>query len=533
LIPANTLFPRLARYLIVVAATLALPVMSAFPIRAAAQEHHHYKLIDTGTFGGPMSFLNLSANGVPALNIQGTTVGDSNTATLQTSISDGFVCAGTFSGVPYVFHAFALRNGVVSDLGALPPADENCSNAGSVNANGEISGTSEVDEIDPVLGTKKFRAVLWKEGEIVNLGTFGGAYSVGGVVAGAINNHSQVVGAALNAIPDPFSLLYQLAGSPNGTQTRAFLWQNGHMLDLQTLGGPDAWAYFVNERGQIAGESYTNSTPNPVTGVPNLDPFLWQHGTMLDLGTLGGAFGQPVGLNNRGQVIGYSSLAADPGACLTGGSGAPNCDVFLWDQDKLIDLTTNTIGGSPSYVFGINDATEIVGAAAFPNAQFDAFLWRKGVATDLGHLEDCGSLAFSINSHSQVVGGTFACAGGHSRAFLWEHGSMVDLNTLVPPGSPLQLVEAVTINERGEIAGNGVPLGLPPTDFFTLGHAFLLIPCDEGHPSIEGCDYGPVEVSAVAASHTTSHREMTPEDISRIHALLMKQHHGFMQRAMH
>jgi len=253
LIPANTLFPRLARYLIVVAATLALPVMSAFPIRAAAQERHHYKLIDTGTFGGPMSFLNLSANGVPALNIQGTTVGDSNTATLQTSISDGFVCAGTFSGVPYVFHAFALRNGVVSDLGALPPTDENCSNAGSVNANGEISGTSEVDEIDPVLGTKKFRAVLWKEGEIVNLGTFGGAYSVGGVVAGAINNHSQVVGAALNAIPDPFSLLYQLAGSPNGTQTRAFLWQNGHMLDLQTLGGPDAWAYFVNERGQIAG----------------------------------------------------------------------------------------------------------------------------------------------------------------------------------------------------------------------------------------------------------------------------------------
>jgi len=473
---------------------LAIPLSGA-----AAHEHHHYKLIDIGTFGGPMSFLNLPGNSVPALNVRGTTVGGSNTAILQTSISDGFVCAGTFSGVPFVFHTFALRNGVVSDLGALPPAEENCSNAGSVNASGEISGTSEIDDIDPVLGTKKFRAVLWKEGEIINLGTFGGAYSVGGVAAGAINNHSQVVGAALNAIPDPFSLLYQLVGSPNGTQTRAFLWQKGHMLDLQTLGGLDAWAYFVNERGQIAGESYTNSTPNPVTGVPNLDPFLWQDGTMLDLGTLGGAFGQPVGLNNRGQVIGYSSLAADPGACLTTGSGSSNCDAFLWDQEKLIDLTTNTIGGSPLLVFGINDATEIVGAAAFPNAQFDAFLWRKGVATDLGHLEDCGSLAFSINSHSQVVGGTFSCAdGSHSRAFLWEHGSMADLNTLVPPGSLLQLVEAATINERGEIAGNGVPVGLPPTDFFTLGHAFLLIPCDEGHPNIEGCDYSLVDAAPAA-----------------------------------
>lgn len=148
------------------------------------------------------------------------------------------------------------------------------------------------------------------------------------------------------------------------------------------------------------------------------------------------------GLNNHGQVIGYSSVAADPVACLTTGPGGPNCDAFLWDQGKLIDLTTNTIGGSPLLVFGINDATEIVGAAAFPNALFDAFLWRKGVAIDLGHLSDCASLAFAINSQGQVVGGTFSCVdGSHSRAFLWENGSIVDLNTLIPESSPLQLTE--------------------------------------------------------------------------------------------
>jgi probable HAF family extracellular repeat protein len=364
------------------------------------------------------------------------------------------------------------------------------------------------------LGVKEFRAVLWNEGAITNLGTFGGAYSVGGVAAGAINNRSQVVGAALNAIPDPFSLLYQLVGSPNGTQTRAFLWQKGHMRDLQTLGGPDAWAFFVNERGQIAGESYTSATPNPVTGVPNLDPFLWQHGAMLDLGTLGGAFGQPAGLNNRGQVIGYSSLAADPGACLTGGFGAPNCDAFLWDQGKLIDLTTNTIGGSPILVFAINDATEIVGAAAFSNAPFDAFLWKEGAAIDLGHLGDCASLAFGINSQGQVVGGTFSCFdGSHSRAFLWEHGSTVDLNTLVPENLPLQLSEPETINDRGEIAGNGLPPGCAPKDLGTCGHAFLLIPCDENHPGVEGCDYSMVDTTTLGANTNHQELEVAPSNV--------------------
>ena len=52
---------------------------------------------------------------------------------------------------------------------------------------------------------------------------------------------------------------------------------------------------------------------------------------------------------------------------------------------------------------------------------------------------------------------------------------MVDLNTLIPPGSATTLTEATLINDRGEIAGNGV---LADGD----QHAFLLIPCDERQP---------------------------------------------------
>jgi probable HAF family extracellular repeat protein len=77
------------------------------------------------------------------------------------------------------------------------------------------------------------------------------------------------------------------------------------------------------------------------------------------------------------------------------------------------------------------------------------------------------------------------------KAFLWENGSMIDLNALIPPGSGMQLSLAETINDRGEIAVNGTPSGCGLVEAF--GHAVLLIPCDENHQSVEGCDYNMVE----------------------------------------
>jgi hypothetical protein len=80
--------------------------------------------------------------------------------------------------------------------------------------------------------------------------------------------------------------------------------------------------------------------------------------------------------------------------------------------------------------------------------------------------------------------------GVGEHAFLWEgNGPMVDLNTLIPPGASLELTYAIAINDRGEIAGFGVSPGVPPEDYETQGHAYVLLPCDEGHPNLEGCDY--------------------------------------------
>jgi probable HAF family extracellular repeat protein len=159
------------------------------------------------------------------------------------------------------------------------------------------------------------------------------------------------------------------------TQAHAFLWQDNAMQDLGTLGGPDSFAYVVNDRAQVAGQSFTSFTVNSSTGVPAADPFLWEDGKMLALGTLGGTFSVTNDLNNCGQVVGQSNLAGDT-----------TQHPFLWDKKKgLMDLST--FGGSHGSAQWLNDAGEVVGQANLPgDTGHDAFLWRNGVLTDLGTL---------------------------------------------------------------------------------------------------------------------------------------------------
>lgn len=471
---------------------IALFAALSVPLQTAAQnsdkhhsKQHHYQFIDLGTFGGPTSF---DFGEYPALNNQGTVVGVADTATANPYYPN---C----SSDPFVSHAFLTQGGTLTDLGALP-GEANSSGPFNISSNGLVSGFSLNGTIDPITGCPEENAVFWKDGKIFNLGNAFGGYE-SGIGFTSINSRGRVTGNATNTIPDPFSQFYLFFyGLSNGTQTRAFLWdeRNG-MRDIGTLGGPDAVSALMNDRGQIAGASYTSDIPNPTTGVPTFDPFLWEDGTMTDLGSLGGASGFPGALNNRGQVVGLSNLAGDVYA-----------HPFLWTKPgPMRDL--GTLGGPNGIANAINEAGEVVGYADLPPGaatSTDAFLWRKGEMTDLGVLPGhCFSGGFAINAKTQVVGASFPCDGSFGHAILWENGGpMVDLNDLVS-GADMTLGEPWSMNDRGEITGFGL---LANGD----SHAYLLIPCDEKHPGIEGCDYSMVDARAAQSTAAAVHKVLGP-----------------------
>jgi probable HAF family extracellular repeat protein len=463
----------------------------AIPLQMSAQQPR-YKLIDIGTFGGPQSYLNPGSGNdfgdfTRELNSKGVAVGFADT-----DMQDPFpnIC---FSDC-FVAHAFRAGGaGHLHDLEALPGGGSSLPTW--INDNGLIVGFSENGETDLLYaGLPQLRAVLWQHGRIKDLGTLGGGYQS---EANAVNNAGEVVGASTNTIPDSNSMqsgnfnLWGPLDPPYANQMRAFLWdrENG-MQDLGTLpGGTNARALLINERGQVVGHSYTGSNPSPFCNYPlSTDSFIWQKDTgMVDLGGLGGTCTLAFNLNERGQVVGSSNLAGDQ-----------QVHGFLWEHGNLRDLG-GSLGGNFTGAGSINEAGEAVGFGYLAgDTTFHATLWRNvGKLNDLGVLgTDQCSYATGINTREQVVGGSVSdctTAEPNFRAFLWEHGTMFDLNALVPSGSPLYLQFVETINDRGEIAGTGV-------DASGNEHAFLLIPCDKDHADVEGCDHNVVNASPAASA---------------------------------
>jgi len=187
---------------------------------AGNHRHHRYRLIDIGTFGGPQSHLHIFDVYARILNEGGMVAGFADTPIPDPHT--GFC----FTEDCFVTHAFQWQDGEMTDLGVL--GDDESSSSRWISPNGLIAGASQNGEIDPLIpGFPETRALLWKHGEITDLGTLEGGYES---VASAVNSSGQIVGYALNGIADPFSILGL------GYQVRAFLWQAGSMQDLGTLG---------------------------------------------------------------------------------------------------------------------------------------------------------------------------------------------------------------------------------------------------------------------------------------------------------
>jgi probable HAF family extracellular repeat protein len=475
-----------------VCAALSAPIRSVAQSQPTAQQqkqgHHHYKLEVMSTFGGPTGNFYDNSNNIAVLNKHG----DASGGSADTLIPDPFSPSYWYSN-GNVTRAYLWKDDTLIDLGAL------LSNVNSVSnwltGNDIVAGYSENGKIDPsVTNLPETSAVIWRNGKIIDLGSLpGGGFQS---IANSANSYGEVVGAATNLVQDSNSLY---STDPNfwpisyPYQTRAFIWdeKNG-MQDLGTLGtGTDADAQLINERGQIIGTATTSSDPGACFAV-TLSSFIWDRKQgMRDLGGFGGTCTLAAAINDSGQVVGNSNVTGDASQ-----------RAFLWEEGLFRDLG-GSLGGFKTGANAINEKGETVGYAALFGETFThAALWKKpGQITDLGTVgADPCSFAWAINNKTQVIGesDTTDCVRfDGARPFLWENGSLVDLNDLIPPNSPLQLVYAYTIDDRGEIAGNG-------WDANGNEHSFRLIPCDDDHVNLEGCEYGLVEDSIATQSKSTA-----------------------------
>jgi len=312
------------------------------------------------------------------------------------------------------WHATLWIGSSKMDLGTL--GGLNSSAFGSPNAIGQVVGQAETSHSDPngedfcgfyasgaPLSGRTCRGFLWQDGRMRPLSTLGGYNGA----ASAINNQGEVAGNAETATTDSTCPPYDPAkGQYQVLQDKPVVWKNGHVEELPTYGGdPDGYAIAINDHGQVAGGSGTCSTNDPVIGLyfSPVHALLWDHGQVTNLGSLGGAFGnQAHGMNSRGQVVGASDLAGD--AVFHG---------FVWSQST-----------------GMQDIPPLPG--------------------------DTFSVALAINDPGVVTGVSLDATFTILRAFVAVDGVPTDINSLIPADSRLQLQTACGINSRGEITGLAV-----------------------------------------------------------------------------
>lgn len=317
--------------------------------------------------------------------------------------------------------------------------------------------------------------------QIIDLGTLGGTESF----AFAINDRGQAVGESRTA---------------GDQETHMFLYDRGRLIDLSTLynvgtGDFGEQANDINARGQIVGN------------IRNGDAALFSQGRVTDLNTSGWPFSTALGINNSGQIVGYydspylvphaflyrngriTSLGPS-GSEATSTANAINdtgmvvgeasdsfstpSHAFLYSNGVMADISP--FGSSESHAYDINSRGQVVGTfLTADHTAFHAFLYDNGTFTDLGSPNSPESDAFAINNQGQIVGITFVpyqdvcfdpntgenypCIKYKQHAFVYENRRMIDLNSLLPPGSGWELVGAFDINNNGQIVGYGLVNG--------------------------------------------------------------------------
>ena len=307
--------------------------------------------------------------------------------------------------------------------------------------------------------TGALHASLSTPGSVIDLGTLGGANSA--VEWPIKNNHGLIVGISETATADPLGESFSCAAfiATNGHTCLPFLWRNGTLGALPLLGGNNGFATGINNAGTAVG--WAETAQHDPSCVPpqqlQFEAVEWTAGTNQPqvLAPLGGdSTSAATAINDAGEVVGIS------GECDVAVGAFSARHAVLWVSGRPIRLPT--LGGqgwntpmaisNDGIIVGFSDAGgDVVDGVLTPN--FQAVLWTPGGIVNLHTLPgDQIAEATGVNDFGRIVGTSFD-ANGNPRVFLWEHGRIYDLNTLVQPNAPLYLLETGDINDRGEITG--------------------------------------------------------------------------------
>ena len=286
-------------------------------------------------------------------------------------------------------------------------------------------------------------------GEVVGSSGFGWSMGSNRGLIWTANNGAQDLGVQASS---SYAMSLSSSGAVAGYgSTGAFLWTPSD--GVRSLGSAGSRAYGINASGQVVGVSSNTAT-------------LWSSSSMQGLGTLpGGTTSTAVAINTSGSVVGYAGTATGPHA-------------FLWTTGGGMQDLGVMSGGSASAATGINDAGQVIGYGGNFVSTSRAFLWTvTGGFQDIGALPgDTFSYAKGINNNGEIVGYSNAGWGTADHPYLWSHGSLIDLNTLLPSGSPWVLNQATAINDLGQIIGIGSYNGTSSVFFLTQVSEVFIIP---------------------------------------------------------
>lgn len=338
---------------------------------------------------------------------------------------------------------------------------------GTVSRGNGINNDGWVTGFSFTAANSRRHAALWINGGTpIDLGTLAGPDGYSSVVWPVKNTRGIIAGISQTSIPDPNKenwscspFLYGVFENITGNTCVGFVWEDGEMRPLRTLGGPNGFAAGANNRGQITGWAETNiKDPSCVSPqVLQFLPVIWGPGRnqITDLPLIqGDSSGAATAINDRGQAVGISGICDQAVGRLSA------IHAVLWDRDRVIDIVGNNGGPYWNTPMAINQKGDVVGFIGTEN-DFDAnklraFIWTKQRGFKLLRPlpDDVYSEARGINSRGQVVG--ISCAEGavNCRPVLWDRRSTsaINLDSLAPD-YPGVLNTAQDINDDGEITG--------------------------------------------------------------------------------